>query len=179
MRNPGSVFFVACTFSILAAEPRAAEPDAALRTDYKYAWPREDQLVLDGPWQLASTDVPEQVALPENLEDLDWFNAELPTEVHWALYRAGKAGHPYVGRNAPGMRWVEDKAWWFRKRSSCGSGCSPASLRPIWRSSPARGTAIRAAGRRRPFDRQLREALYICPGPPTFAPHRDFSARVA
>ena len=116
MRNPASVFFVACTLSILAAEPRAAEPDAALRTDYKYAWPREDQLVLDGPWQLASTDVPEQVALPENLEDLDWFNAELPTEVHWALYRAGKAGHPYVGRNAPGMRWVEDKAWWFRKR---------------------------------------------------------------
>ena len=47
MKNPGSLFFVACTFSILAAEPRAAEPDAALRTDDKYASPREDQLVLD------------------------------------------------------------------------------------------------------------------------------------
>ena len=116
MRNPGSIFFVACTFLTLAAEPRAAEPDAALRTDYKYAWPRENQLVLDGPWQLACTDVPEQVALPEKLEHLDWFNAELPTEVHWALYRAKRAGHPYAGRNARDMRWVEDKAWWFRKR---------------------------------------------------------------
>lgn len=95
---------------------KAAEPDASLRTDYKYAWPREEQLVLDGSWQLAYTDVPEAVSLPENLDDLDWFKAELPTDVHWALYRAGKAGYPYQGLNLPDMRWVEDKAWWFRKK---------------------------------------------------------------
>jgi len=116
MSNPRSIVLVASASAILVAGLRAAEPDAALRTDYKYAWPRPDQVVLDGPWRLAHTDLPDQVALPENLDDLDWFDAELPTEVHWALYRAKKAGHPYVGLNTPDMRWVEDGAWWFRKR---------------------------------------------------------------
>ncbi len=131
MRNSGSSFLAVSTFMILVAGLRAAEPDAALRTDYKYAWPREDQLVLDGPWQLAHTDLPNQVALPENLDDLDWFDAELPTDVHWALYRAGKAGHPYVGLNTPGMRWVEDGVWWFRKRFAAPKSFQDKCLRLI------------------------------------------------
>jgi len=131
MRNSGSSFLAVSTFMILVAGLRAAEPDAALRTDYKYAWPREDQLVLDGPWQLAHTDLPDQVALPENLDDLDWFDAELPTDVHWALYRAGKAGHPYVGLNTPGMRWVEDGVWWFRKRFAAPKSFQDKYLRLI------------------------------------------------
>ena len=116
MRCSGSTFFALFVFLIVPVALRAAEPDATLRTDYKYAWPREDQLVLDALWQLAHTDVPETVALPEDLGELDWFETQLPTDVHWALYRAGKAGHPYVGLNTPAMRWVEDKAWWFRKK---------------------------------------------------------------
>ena len=116
MRNFGSVFFALSAITIITSGLKAAEPDASLRTDYKYAWPREDQLVLDGQWQLAYTDVPDKVALPDDLDQLDWFNADLPTDVHWALYRAGKAGHPYAGLNTPDMRWVEDKAWWFRKK---------------------------------------------------------------
>ncbi|HOM18193.1 MAG TPA: hypothetical protein PLQ00_12755, partial [Thermoguttaceae bacterium] len=55
-------------------------------------------------------------ALPDNLDQLDWFNVQVPTEVHWALHRAGKAPHPYVGLNATQMRWVEEKVWWFRRR---------------------------------------------------------------
>ena len=90
MRCSTSAILAAFALLVAAAGLKAAEPDASLRTDYKYAWPREDQLVLDGAWQLACTDVPDKVALPESLEDLDWFQAELPTDVHWALY--GPAG---------------------------------------------------------------------------------------
>ena len=122
MRIPHSALVVALTCLNAIAASGADKPDATLRTDYKYAWPREDQLVLDGSWQLAFTDVPEEVALPADLDKLDWFNAELPTDVHWALYRAGKAGHPYHGLNTPQMRWVEDKAWWFRKKFATPEG---------------------------------------------------------
>lgn len=116
MKRSRFTFFVISAFPIFLAGLKAAEPDPSLRSDYKYAWPREDQLVLDGAWQLAFTDVPEEVALPKDLDALDWFAADLPTDVHWALFRAGKAGNPYSGLNAPEMRWVEDKAWWFRKK---------------------------------------------------------------
>lgn len=116
MRHAHSISAACFTLLLVGMGLDAGEPDATLRTDYKYAWPREDQLVLDGSWQLAWTDIPEKVALPENLETMDWFEAQLPTDVHWALHRAGKAGHPYVGLNARDLRWVEDKAWWFRKR---------------------------------------------------------------
>lgn len=116
MRYLQSVFLAVSVTTIFSLGVRAAEPDTTLRTDYKYAWPREHQLVLDGTWQVACSELSETVALPENLDGLDWFEAELPTGVHWALYRAGKAGNPYVGLNAADMRWLEDKAWWFRKR---------------------------------------------------------------
>ncbi len=94
----------------------AAPADPTLHSDSKYAWPRAGEITLDGPWQLASTPPPKDVALPKDLAKLDWFDARLPVEVHWALYRAGKAPHPYVGLNARSMRWVEDVSWWFRKR---------------------------------------------------------------
>ncbi len=116
MSRLSALFVVSLVALISISKLGAAEPDATLRTDYKYAWPREDQLVLDGPWQIASTDKTESVTLPKELDGLDWFQADLPTDVHWALYRAGKAGHPYEDLNTPSLRWVEDKAWWFRKR---------------------------------------------------------------
>jgi beta-mannosidase len=81
-----------------------------------YPWPRAEQLSLDGTWDLAWTDPPQEVALPANLDRLEWFPATVPGEVHWALHRAGKAPHPYVGLNAKSLRWVEDKSWWYRKR---------------------------------------------------------------
>ncbi len=149
---------IGVVFSVEAAGPKAEDP--TLRSSPKYAWPRQDQMLLDGLWQLAWTDretdtsptsssqvsekslkpaSPERLpsagpgqpkpqngpasapsptppSLPDNLDQLEWFEARVPTEVHWALYRAGKAGPPYVGRNATGMRWVEEKVWWFRRR---------------------------------------------------------------
>ncbi len=116
MKHIRICFAVIVTLEFACQTLLAVEVDPTLRTDYKYAWPRAEQLVLDGSWQLAYTDVPSEVALPANLDQLDWFETTVPTEVHWALYRAGKAGHPYKGLNAKDMRWVEDKAWWFRKK---------------------------------------------------------------
>ncbi len=129
MKISGSVFLVVGGLLLLAGEMGAAEKDPTLRTDYKYAWPRDEQLVLDGSWQIAWTDVPEQVALPEKLDELDWFEAKVPCDVHWALYRAGKAGHPYRGLHARDMRWVEGKAWWFRKQFALPPGFAGKYLR--------------------------------------------------
>ncbi len=101
-----------CAVSLVAAEVA----DDTLRSNSNYAWPRQEQIVLDGPWELACTDLASDAGLPKNLDQLDWFPITVPTEVHWALHRAGKIPHPYVGLNAKSSRWVEDKSWWFRKR---------------------------------------------------------------
>jgi beta-mannosidase len=93
-----------------------AERDRSLLSDWKYAWPRAEQMVLDGEWSLACTDPPKEASLPKDLDKLEWIRTTVPTEVHWALYRAGKAPHPYVGLNAKSLRWIEDKSWWFRRR---------------------------------------------------------------
>jgi len=100
--------------SVLAAG--AAETDSTLLVERKYAWPREGEIALDGVWQLAAGDPAQPAAELPDLGKLDWFDAVVPTSVHWALHRAGRAPHPYVGLNAKELRWVEDKAWWFRKR---------------------------------------------------------------
>jgi beta-mannosidase len=111
----------------------SAQPDPTLRMDHKFAWPRQEQLLLDGPWQLAWTDPPkEPAALPANLQKLEWLSTTVPAEVHWALHRAGKAPHPYVGLGAKEMRWVEDKAWWFRRKFTAPSEFKGKQLRLIF-----------------------------------------------
>ncbi|NLZ03215.1 MAG: hypothetical protein GXY25_22090, partial [Pirellulaceae bacterium] len=75
----------------------AAETPPPAASESKFAWPRADQVVLDGVWDLAWSDPAETPdALPE-VDKLDWFQAAVPCEVHWALHRAGKAPNPYVG----------------------------------------------------------------------------------
>lgn len=97
-----------------AMSARGADSD--LRSDGRYPWPRENETVLDGTWRVAFTEPASGTTLPENLDSLDWFEATIPAEAHWALYRAGRVPHPYVGVNAKELRWVEDKSWWYRKR---------------------------------------------------------------
>ena len=78
-----------------------------LVVESKYAWPRERQIVLDGEWQLASGNTSQPATELPDLKSLEWFDTAVPTDVHWALYRANKAPHPYVGLNAKQLRWVE------------------------------------------------------------------------
>ena len=94
----------------------AAETAPRPASESKFAWPRPDQIILDGVWDLAWSDPAESPdALPE-VGKLDWFQAAVPCEVHWALHRAGKAPNPYVGLASKQLRWVEDKSWWFRRK---------------------------------------------------------------
>ena len=77
----------------MAAVACGAAParDPSLLSSAYYPWPRQQQMVLDGSWSLAWTDPPRTVALPENLDRLDWFSAMVPGEVHWALQRPARA----------------------------------------------------------------------------------------
>lgn len=104
--------------TVLVAAPfaGAAEADPTLVSESKFAWPRADQIVLGGQWSLAWTEPPKEAAALPDLAKLEWIETAVPTEVHWALHRAGKAPHPYVGQGIKQMRWVEDKSWWFRRK---------------------------------------------------------------
>lgn len=94
----------------------AVETNSHLLVERKYAWPRETEISLNGAWQIADGDPAQPAATLPDLAGLAWFDATVPTSVQWALVRAGKAPHPYADLNAKTLRWVEDKAWWFRKR---------------------------------------------------------------
>ncbi|MEU6674029.1 glycoside hydrolase family 2 protein [Streptomyces sp. NPDC046925] len=43
-----------------------------------------------------------------------WLPAEVPGGVHEALLAAGRIEHPYWDRNEDGVRWIEEREWWFR-----------------------------------------------------------------
>jgi beta-mannosidase len=46
--------------------------------------------------------------------ETDWLPATVPGGVHEALLAAGRIAEPYFDRNEDGMRWVEERDWWFR-----------------------------------------------------------------
>jgi len=112
MRHAGLIGLSLLWIALVAA---AADEEKSLVVENKYAWPRERQIVLDGSWQLASGDPAQPVTELPDLKALEWFDVTVPTEVHWALFQAGKVPHPYKGLNIKKQRWVEDKAWWFRR----------------------------------------------------------------
>ncbi|MGF7214374.1 beta-mannosidase [Spirosoma lacussanchae] len=43
------------------------------------------------------------------------FQTTIPNSVHWSLFKAGKLPHPYYNRNSTQYRWVEEKAWYYKK----------------------------------------------------------------
>jgi len=73
----------------------------------------EQHISLDGNWQLGYRDAP-----IENTVDLateKWTQAEVPTSVQWALYRAGALPYPYAHLNTRKYAWVPDKVWYWRR----------------------------------------------------------------
>ncbi|MBM3335972.1 beta galactosidase jelly roll domain-containing protein, partial [Candidatus Sumerlaeota bacterium] len=127
-----TVFAVIIVWGWSAGSSAATEQRDKVVSDYKYAWPRASDVSLNGHWQLAFTDSDASLSVTGGLENLAWFDTEVPTEVHWALYRAGKAPHPYVGLNISQMRWVEDKAWWFRRRFTAPKSFRAAQVRLVF-----------------------------------------------
>lgn len=50
MRRIPTALLVWLAWTVLIPGIRAEQPDATLRTDYKYAWPREDATSGISPW---------------------------------------------------------------------------------------------------------------------------------
>jgi beta-mannosidase len=68
-------------------------------------------------FELAATG--REVVDPEGLArlaELEWLPALVPGGVHESLLAAGRIEHPYFGDNAHGVRWVEERTWWYRAR---------------------------------------------------------------
>jgi beta-mannosidase len=63
-------------------------------------------------WELSHTDQP-VIDLKQPRKDA--FQTTVPNSVHWSLYKAGKLPHPYYARNSTQYRWVEEKAWYYKK----------------------------------------------------------------
>ena len=97
----------------LAAD--ATDPVPTLWQPYRIT-PRTgaQHIALDGAWQLGWRD-----AAINDTPDLDavtnWFPAQVPSTVQWALHRAGRHGHPYEHLNSKQYDWVDQKVWYYRR----------------------------------------------------------------
>ncbi len=73
----------------------------------------DQHIDLSDNWQLNYTEKPvdDLSQLPKD----DWFGVSSPTSVQWALYKAGKLPHPYVGMNSKKYEWAETAIWYYKK----------------------------------------------------------------
>jgi len=74
---------------------------------------------LNGAWLLTGFDAgkgDEEKAFEPSYEDSGWMEARVPGVVHLDLIRLKKILHPFYGLNELGIKWVEDKDWWYRRR---------------------------------------------------------------
>ena|SRR5690606_32405279 len=69
---------------------------------------------LSGKWELSYADAP-ITNIGEIDNNKDPFVTTVPNSVHWSLYKAGKLPHPYAHKNSTQYRWVEEKAWYYKK----------------------------------------------------------------
>ena len=75
--------------------------------------PRQGKRHIDlcGAWDFGYMNDPVE---PEQVEYS--MQADVPGTVFWQLYQAGKMPNPYVGMNSKQFGWVDDKAWYYRKK---------------------------------------------------------------
>ena len=72
-------------------------------------------VALDGEWQLGWSDA--AVASTAGFDALNnWFTAQVPSSVQWALHRAGKGRNPYEHLNSKDYDWVDQKVWYYRRK---------------------------------------------------------------
>jgi len=67
---------------------------------------------LSGGWELSHADQP-----VKSLKDIrqDAFQTTVPNSIHWSYFKAGKLPHPYVHKNSEQYKWLDEKAWYYRK----------------------------------------------------------------
>lgn len=110
-----ALFLMATLASVSAAESAPADSEPALWQPYRIT-PRTgaQHIGLDGPWQLGWRDTAIGAAAELNTVT-NWFDAQVPSTVQWALHRAGKCGHPYEHLNSQQYDWVDQKVWYYRR----------------------------------------------------------------
>ncbi|MCX7826434.1 MAG: beta-mannosidase, partial [Verrucomicrobiae bacterium] len=74
----------------------------------------KQHIALDGAWQLGWRDT-EARATAELNALTNWFVAQVPGTVQWALHCAGRCGHPYKHLNSKQYDWVDQKVWYYRR----------------------------------------------------------------
>ena len=72
-------------------------------------------VTLDGEWQLGWRDTAIN-AVGDLGTITNWFSAQVPNSVQWALYRAGKLPHPYEHLNSKQYEWVDQKVWYYQRQ---------------------------------------------------------------
>lgn len=73
-------------------------------------------------WELSHTDQP---ITDLNAPRKDAFQTSIPNSVHWSYFKAGKLPHPYYHKNSDQYKFMDEKAWYYRK-----SFPTPASAKP-------------------------------------------------
>ncbi len=80
-----------------------------------------DTIELGGSWEFIDMPLSPCGYDEECPSDSDWggaLDARVPGEVHLDLLRHGRIPEPLFDRNAVGCAWIEERAWWFRRRFS-------------------------------------------------------------
>jgi beta-mannosidase len=111
------LLFYICLLSILAFYAESHAQSAAKLWQPYWVNPRSESnqhIDLSGAWELSYMDVPvSDVSDLKNRKDP--FETQVPNSVHWSYFKAGKLPHPYAHKNSTQYRWIEEKAWYYRK----------------------------------------------------------------
>ncbi|WP_420146605.1 glycosyl hydrolase 2 galactose-binding domain-containing protein, partial [Spirosoma sp.] len=123
--------FLLANVASAQSSPSATSPDNPFADEKNKLWqpyritPRTgaQHVSLSGDgWELSHTDQPiSDLKAPRN----DAFQTSIPNSVHWSYFKAGKLPHPYYHKNSDQYKFMDEKAWYYRK-----SFPTPASAKP-------------------------------------------------
>ncbi|MGA0555154.1 glycosyl hydrolase 2 galactose-binding domain-containing protein [Larkinella sp. VNQ87] len=112
--NPIYLFFLLTFWAVGSVSAQSAADSRNLWSPYRIT-PRTGAQHLDlsgSGWELSYTDQPvSDLKQPRK----DGFQTSVPNSVHWSYFKAGKLPHPYYHKNSTQYRWIEEKAWYYRK----------------------------------------------------------------
>jgi hypothetical protein len=122
---------------------------------------------LGGNWTLLDAPI-KSPATPASLSRKGWIACRVPGGVYDALIRAGRLPEPLIGLNSFKCKWIESRAWWFKRTFSLPAGTLRADAIELELDGldanaviVLNGTENRAAIRQR-GDEDHRTALSLC-----------------
>lgn len=75
-------------------------------------------------WELSHTDVP--ITDPKAPRK-DAFQTSIPNSVHWSYFKARKLPHPYYHKNSDQYKFMDEKAWYYRKTFPTPTTATPGN----------------------------------------------------